>query len=462
MTESQVVVRMYNVGFGDCFLVMLPTTDGLKRVLIDCGTHPASTGPRQARRDAMPQLFADLEKEAGGRRLDVVVATHRHKDHISAFAAPDWKDVSVKEVWMPWTEDPNDPDATRIRERMKLAMVGLLNARRGLQALADPALAVGARMAVASDLIDNNDEFVDDEIANEFQLAIKNERSMETLWNGFAGNPKREYLSIEHKVIETPVLPGVRIHVLGPSKDEKVIRDLEPPPAETFAHLEAPNLEGEVPKLPFEEGWARSLEDVGGNAAFNHLRIPGQIVGTIRQLAADDLLAAAASIESSINGTSLMLVIEVGGLFLFFPGDAQWGTWDMVLENPEARRLLEKVSFYKIGHHGSHNATPRTFIKDVMAADALAAVPVAPVAVWPRIPLADLVAEMKTLKQIRLVRSDMPDAEGPIANVTIRDDISVDFAFDLPEAAVTASAEAPAPTTGRRRAGARATAARRA
>ena len=345
MTDDQVVVRMYNVGFGDCFLVTLPTTDGPKRILIDCGTHPASTGPRQARRDAMPQLFADLEKEAKGRRVDVVVATHRHKDHISAFAAPDWKDVSVKEVWMPWTENPDDPEATQIRERMKLAMVGLLNARRGLRALGDPAVAVGARMAVASDLIDNNDEFVDDDTADQFALAVKNERSMQTLWSGFAGNPKREYLSAEREVIETPVLPGVRVHVLGPSKNESVIRDLDPPPTETFAHLDELGDEDESPKLPFEEGWAKSFQDVGSNAALSHLRISGQIVGTIRQLAADDLLAAAASIESSINGTSLMLVIEIGGLFLFFPGDAQWGTWDMVLESPQARSLLQKVSF---------------------------------------------------------------------------------------------------------------------
>ena len=44
---------MYNVGFGDCFLLTLSTTAGPRRMLIDCGTHPASTGPRQARRDAM-------------------------------------------------------------------------------------------------------------------------------------------------------------------------------------------------------------------------------------------------------------------------------------------------------------------------------------------------------------------------------------------------------------------------
>jgi beta-lactamase superfamily II metal-dependent hydrolase len=454
MSSDQVVVRMYNVGFGDCFLLTLPTTAGPRRMLIDCGTHPASTGPRQARRDAMKDLFNDLEREAGSLRIDVVVATHRHKDHISAFADPKWAEVSVGEVWMPWTEDPEDHVATEIRERMKLAVAGLLGARRGLNGLSaagDLPQVVGARLGVASNLIDNNDEFVDDETADAFGLAIKNERSMETLWSGFAGDAKRQYLSVQEQPLESPVLPGVRIHILGPSKDESVIRDLEPPPSETFAHVDPPTSLAEAAGLPFDEGWAKSRDEFMSQADFGHLQVSGQIVGTIRQLAADDLLAAAASIESSINGTSLMLVIEVGGLFLFFPGDAQWGTWDMVLKDPRSRSLLQKAIFYKIGHHGSHNATPRTFIKEVMAANALAAIPVAPVQVWPRIPLQDLVTEMTDSKQIRLVRSDDPNAGGPIANVTVRDDISVDFVFDLPPVDGVSSEAAPRAATRRRR-----------
>lgn len=454
MSTEQVVVRMYNVGFGDCFLLTLPTTAGPRRMLIDCGTHPASTGPRQARRDAMKDLFKDLEREAGSLRIDVVVATHRHKDHVSAFADPKWAEVNVGEVWMPWTEDPEDQVATEIRERMKLALVGLLGARRGLSAVGDLPQVVDARLGVASNLIDNNDEFVDDETADAFGLAIKNERSMETLWSGFAGDAGRRYLSAQEQPLESPVLPGVRVHILGPSKNESVIRDLEPPPSETFAHVDPPTSLAEAVGLPFDEGWAKSREDFTSQAGFEHLEVSGQIVGTIRELAADDILAAAASIESSINGTSLMLMIEVGGLFLFFPGDAQWGTWEMVLKDPRSRSLLQRAVFYKIGHHGSHNATPRTFIREVMAANALAAIPVAPVQVWPRIPLQELVAEIMDRK-IRVIRSDDPNAGGPVANVTVREDVSVDFTFDLPAVEGVSSTAAPRAATRRRRPAAR-------
>jgi len=58
-----------------------------------------------------------------------------------------------------------------------------------------------------------------------------------------------------------------------------------------------------------------------------------------------------------------MLMLEISGTFLLFPGDAQWGTWNAVMEDPEWKQLLERIAFYKIGHHGSHNATPKDFVE---------------------------------------------------------------------------------------------------
>ena len=76
------------------------------------------------------------------------------------------------------------------------------------------------------------------------------------------------------------------------------------------------------------------------------------------------LLAAASVLEQSVNNTSLFFVLEVGGLRLLFPGDAQYGAWEHVRNNPEAMELIRNVDFYKMGHHGSHNATPMTFIEE--------------------------------------------------------------------------------------------------
>ena len=419
MSADKLVVRMYNTGFGDCFLITIPTAAGARRMLIDCGTHPSSTGTRTARRDAVPLLLADLQAEAGALRVDVVVATHRHRDHLSGFEAPEFADLEVGEVWMPWTENPDDPVATALRERMKIAALAHDAARVGLTK-ATPA------SAAFDQLVENN-------------MAIKNETSMETLWTGFKGHAERQYLSAKPDPLETPLLPGVKIHLLGPATDEATIRNLDPPKKETFAHVGDPSVAADIPidpdaapiKPPFDDEWATSATAARHDPTFKGLRVSGQIVGAIRDLAADELLAAAASITSSINGTSLMFVLEFAGLSLFFPGDAQWGTWQRVLDDPDRRALLQRCAFYKVGHHGSHNASPKTFVEKVMAPHTLAAVPVAPVKIWPAIPQLELVQAIKD-RSVTVIQSDHPPANGEIPNVTVRGDLSVDIAFDVP------------------------------
>lgn len=410
-SAREVVVRMYNVGFGDCFLVTIPTPDGMdeRRILIDCGTHPSSTGAHTAT-GTVPLILEDLIAEAGRLRIDVVVMSHRHRDHVSGFTSERWAEVEVGEVWMPWTENPTDQVATTLREKMGVAADALTLAA---SSFSKKSLAVDA----ANELLANN-------------LALRNESAMETLWNGFSGKPMRQYLFAQPNPIETPQLPGVKVHILGPSQDEAVIRNLEPPKSETFAHA-ASETTAAAAVLPFDSEWAVPAARATKGAGFQGTRVPGQIVGAIRALAADELLAAAASFTSSINGTSLMLVLEIGDLFLFFPGDAQWGTWKRVLDDPALRALLRRCTFYKIGHHGSHNATPRTFVKEVMASATTAAISVAPVKVWPFIPQTDLVQNIIDAG-VAVYESVAPPAAGVSPNVVVRDDRSIDFKFGLP------------------------------
>jgi len=75
------------------------------------------------------------------------------------------------------------------------------------------------------------------------------------------------------------------------------------------------------------------------------------------------LLAAASMLEQSVNNTSLFFVLDVGGVRLLFPGDAQYGAWESVRNDPKSLDLISNVDFYKMGHHGSHNATPMSFIE---------------------------------------------------------------------------------------------------
>jgi hypothetical protein len=103
-----------------------------------------------------------------------------------------------------------------------------------------------------------------------------------------------------------------------------------------------------------------------------------------RRIDVDWLTAAgqfALNVDGLANNSSLVLAIELspGGRVLLFAGDAQIGNWlswfgkvdypkgeshgkDMVwtLEDGrrvDARDLLARTVLYKVGHHGSHNAT---------------------------------------------------------------------------------------------------------
>ena len=79
-------LRMYAVGFGDCFLLTVPRFDDRPwRMLVDCGVHGMGRGEH-----ALGAVIADLiatcsDGDGGGPVIDVVVASHRHQDHISGF-----------------------------------------------------------------------------------------------------------------------------------------------------------------------------------------------------------------------------------------------------------------------------------------------------------------------------------------------------------------------------------------
>ena len=60
----------------------------------------------------------------------------------------------------------------------------------------------------------------------------------------------------------------------------------------------------------------------------------------------------------------MILLIQAGDRRLLFCGDAQIENWEYALTFAPDRlavlELLRGVDLYKVGHHGSRNATPRT------------------------------------------------------------------------------------------------------
>ena len=119
---------------------------------------------------------------------------------------------------------------------------------------------------------------------------------------------------------------------------------------------------------------------------------------------ADDLALA---LQSATNNTSLVLAIEfVGGDVLLFAGDAQVGNWlswqDLKWPDMTGPDLLARMVFYKVGHHGSHNATLREKGLEMMTKLRIAVIPVdQKVAIkmrWGAMPLESLVAALSNVR----------------------------------------------------------------
>ena len=97
---------MYNVGFGDCFLLSFSyphPVDGrdVRHVLIDFGTKALPKGG-----SSMSDIAQQIALDCGGK-LDVVVVTHRHQDHLSGFApgigGERLAGLQADRVLRPWT-----------------------------------------------------------------------------------------------------------------------------------------------------------------------------------------------------------------------------------------------------------------------------------------------------------------------------------------------------------------------
>ena len=331
-------LRMYAVGFGDCFLLTVPRYGRRPwRMLIDCGVH-ALGGGEHSLGAVVSDVIAtctdgpgagdgDGPGGAGGPVTDLVVASHRHQDHIAGFTDARWADVGVGEVWLPWCEDPADGEAQRLRTRLD-AVARALHTRFGADS---------------------------PEIAGLALNSLSNERAMTTLRDGFRGRPTRRFLSAGTPVrTELAGLPDGRIHLLGPARSEEAIRAMDPPELE---HWLAPG-PGAGPDTVKATGGADPTVGPFGPAygiadrtafrhRYPHLDVDDDLLDHA-VLDPDDALAAASWLDRCLNNTSLVFVMEVEDVRIVFPGDAQWGVWREILANTDARALLERATIYKV------------------------------------------------------------------------------------------------------------------
>jgi hypothetical protein len=345
-------VTMYQVGFGDCFLLSFEyakaLSDGRKErhILVDFGT----TYMREDIR--ILDIAEAIQRDCNGK-LDVVVATHRHKDHISGFSVDKVTEIMTglepDLIVRPWTEDPEARPSAKghPKERSNRLIESIAQAQAYATALHE-ATGANAR-GLRGDLRRN---------ASGQLPSIESIR----LLNSWARKGEGVYLAFGESSKIERFVPGITVHVLGPPTIEQW-----------------PDLTGERAKDP--DYWlartdqlteALGVAQAGAAlpdavAAISQGYMDGPVrwlIDRMRNQSMNSMMRIVRTLDDALNNTSLILLFEVRDEKLLFGGDAQIENWSYALKAPEratkTQSLLKDVTLYKVGHHGSRNATPRT------------------------------------------------------------------------------------------------------
>lgn len=352
---TSTTIRSYQVGFGDCFLLSVHYDDdpdiGIRHVLIDFGsTAMPKHKPRKSLRDVANSIKTVTEGKIHG-----VVATHRHKDHISGFsgsAGAVIKSLNPEVVVQPWTEDPKAEKDAKLptpQTRTGLHAATLMN----MQGVADYALKEihGSKRRIARGVRTEIEFIGDDNLTN--RAAVENLASM--------ADGNNTYVHYGMKSGLEDILPGVKIHVLGPPSLEQTDKILHQRSRDTdeFWHFQSnAGRSAALKKRLFPKAKIWGLKRKG---------LPVEtrwFLPRMDKIRGEQLLQIVRSLDHAMNNTSLILLFEVGRRNFLFSGDAQIENWEYCLKTASDRqsrlKLLEDVDFYKVGHHGSLNATPRT------------------------------------------------------------------------------------------------------
>ena len=464
--RDEIIVRMYRQGLGDCFLLALPASGAAtKYLLVDCGVHKRQTdGPVR-----LAQVLKNVTA-ATGSRLDVIVATHEHADHLSGFVQKGspflTNDIDIGEVWFAWTEKRGDRQADTLRRKRGAAQSLIDKAveearKRAGRGLDGPKLAdqleglmdfdqppdgsveLDAVQKRLDGLKDTSVLCTDSAVAGgPVAMAKKSASKVKPSSNELAlrllaltaGDNNTKHCE-PGKVREIEDVKNFRAYVLGPPRSDLLEKEKpskirgakegDPGGAYKEVYLTASGinralalnprfaLEDVVGGAPLSEDWRYPFatryqhrydlvtdgkdaeadefkwNDKGGplpaestnafiqsaylNSAETWRRIDGDWLNAAESLALD--------LAGDTNNTSLALALEWGapgkGRVLLFAADAQVGNWlswrDQSYGEPGHKvtieELLNRVLLYKVGHHGSHNATVRRDPRDTSTPD---------------------------------------------------------------------------------------------
>ena len=395
-------VRMYRQGLGDCFLLSFTQQDGsVRHMMIDCGIFQGTSNGSKI----MKAVANDIKDETNSK-IDVVLLTHEHWDHISGFSYA--KDIFQKtdfrfeEVWTGWTENKEDPKFKEVRDRFEKKIRGLRAALKQMGTDEHHSALRETVNALVNEYFGQNDPVA-----------------------GLTGAETWKYV-LDKSILQPPRycspgqvhtlegVDGVRIYILGPPEDFELLDDEESPEDETYRkHLrmavgdsflaaatgdDDADFDSET-YMPFDGKFSVPFDVVKADPAlFGPVGIRygfDEAEKDAWRRIDDDWLALAGDLALNIDGitnnTCLAIAIEMidSERVMIFPGDAQFGNWiswqKLKWTVPDANGgeseidvndLLKRTVFYKVGHHGSHNATlKKSGLERMVSPDLVAMIP---------------------------------------------------------------------------------------
>lgn len=374
---SEVTIRTYDVGFGDCFLLSFKYPKHSRHVLIDFGSMSLPDG-KTGTGSYMERIAKQIAIDCGGK-LDAVIATHRHRDHVSGFAMSGTganpkgpgaiiRGLKPSVVVQPWTEDPraakdaDSPTAAVDSRGTNLTALYMSSLERMHEVAAVAAASAESFRGEAFAALRRELAVVGaDNIKN--PSAVENLRTM----------AKNRYVHYGSKSGLERILPGAKIRVLGPPTLEqtRTILKQRDEDEDEFWHLNAAFWSRQSLTLASRAAQPPSRRGRGARTSSlfpHHLakRVPWSArwyrYYALRERA-DSMLSFVRILDAAMNNTSIILLLQIRKTLLLFPGDAQYENWMYALGQKGVLDTLAKVNVYKVGHHGSLNATPKTLWK---------------------------------------------------------------------------------------------------
>jgi len=371
---------------------------------------------------------------------------------------------------MGWTEDPKDAQARQLDEFKAKALSALDKTQAALKAAGvrqAGAPSLGRHLKTVSDGLEGLLGF------HSFNAKGERVRSAREAVKDLVPPGNERYLEPTDPPIEIPSVPNLRIYVLGPPRDPAMLGIGERASemyslagvagwpianalSSAFGVVDSPQAEEDW-AAPFDPSIGAVLErNLSADPSTSSSADEGLLTGFLRahytgpaQYPAlppgdpkerlltvqtpdqtwrridHDWLGVGADLaiqlDDRTNNSSLVLAFEFidTGRVMLFPADAQVGSWlswqdlkwtigDKTVTGPA---LLARTVYYKVGHHGSHNATLRQKgLEQMSHRDFAAFIPTnekdAKKVKWGQMPFGKILDELERRASGRVIRAD--------------------------------------------------------